>query len=121
MRTLQSTHGIDTLDVVIANAGIAEVYPRAADASMADVREHFEVNTLGPLALFQACLPLLEKSKNKQGKFVAVSTSAASIGGMELRPIPNSVYGPSKAALNYLTRKMHFEHKDLIAFPIDPG
>jgi norsolorinic acid ketoreductase len=38
-----------------------------------------------------------------------------------LRPFPNAAYGTSKAALNYLTRKMHYEHENLIVFPIDPG
>jgi NAD(P)-dependent dehydrogenase (short-subunit alcohol dehydrogenase family) len=30
-------------------------------------------------------------------------------------------YGASKAALNSLTRKLHFENEWLVAFPLDPG
>lgn len=57
---LQSAHNIQRLDVVIANAGIAKIYPLAREAMFSDLREHFEVNTFGPLALFQAFVPLLE-------------------------------------------------------------
>ena len=40
---------------------------------------------------------------------------------MERRPYPNASYGTSKAALNFMIRKIHFEHTELTAFPIDPG
>lgn len=119
IHTLLATHSITSIDIVIANAGISKNWPKVADARPADLREHFEINVLGPLTLFQATLPLLEKAKAP--KFVTVSSTAGSIGGMETIPIPNSSYGTSKAALNYLTRKMHFEHEGLIAFPISPG
>jgi len=81
--------------------------------------EHYNINVNGPLALFQATLPLLNSAK--QPKIVTIGSSAGSVGGMEKRPMPNTTYGTSKAALHYLTRKMHFEHENLIAFPIDPG
>jgi NAD(P)-dependent dehydrogenase (short-subunit alcohol dehydrogenase family) len=35
--------------------------------------------------------------------------------------IPNAAYGPSKIALNWLIKKIHLEHKDITAFPVDPG
>jgi norsolorinic acid ketoreductase len=60
----------------------------------------------------------LEKGVN--AKFVTRSSSAANISGMETRPVPNAAYGPSKAALNYLTRNIHFEDPNLTAFSIDP-
>lgn len=53
---------------------------------------------------------------------MAISTSAASIGGMDKRPFPNAAYGPRKGMLNYLTRKIHFENEEeLVVFPVDPG
>ncbi|KAK4691480.1 hypothetical protein P7C71_g5527, partial [Lecanoromycetidae sp. Uapishka_2] len=119
VHTIATAHAITALDIVVANAGISRSWPKVADADLAGLREHFEINVLGPLALFKATLPLLEKANAP--KFVTMSSGAGSIGGMEMAPIPNSSYGPSKAALNYLTRKMHFEHEWLIAFPIDPG
>ena len=89
------------------------------------MKEHIEVNALGALALFQATLPLLQNTRTARGsgmaKFVTVSSPIGSIGGMEQRPFPMSAYGASKAALNWMTRKMHFEHEGLIVFALDPG
>jgi norsolorinic acid ketoreductase len=36
-------------------------------------------------------------------------------------PMPVTAYGASKATLNYIVRKIHFENEHLIAFPISPG
>ena len=123
VQTLQNKHRITSLDVIIANAGISspKAFSPVASVKIEDVKEHVDVNTIGPLALFQATLPLLEKATHGPGKFVTVSSPIGSIGGMEQRPFPMSAYGASKAALNYLTRKIHFEHENLIAFAIDPG
>jgi NAD(P)-dependent dehydrogenase (short-subunit alcohol dehydrogenase family) len=54
--------GVDHLDYVIASAGIAKLYPTVKDAKRADILEHFEVNVLSVVALYQAARPLLEKS-----------------------------------------------------------
>lgn len=80
VKTLQSTHDIDHIDVVIANAGISKYYGSVVVTPVAELREHFEVNTAAPLLLFQATFPLLEKSDNP--KFVPISTGGASIGDM---------------------------------------
>ncbi len=119
VKELQSTHGIAALDVVIANAGISKVFPPVSEVKMADVREHFEVNVCGVICLFQAVLPLLNNAKAP--KFVTLGTSAASLADMEKRNFPNPAYGTSKAALNYITLKIHFENPRLTAFPLDPG
>lgn len=116
---LQSTHGITALDVVIANAGISKVFPPVSETKIPDVLEHFKVNVIGVIYLFQAVLPLLNKAKAP--KFITLSTSAASIGNMQNRNFPNTPYGTSKAAVNYITRKIHFENPNLTAFPLDPG
>ena len=120
VRDLLSAHNIAAIDVVIANAGIAKVLPTIAQVQAPDMIEHFMVNAVAPVLLFQAFLPLLRKSR-AQPKFVTLSTSAAMITDMEQVPIPNAAYGTSKAALNYLTKKIHLEHPDIIAFPISPG
>ena len=117
--TLQTQHGISKIDVVIANAGISKYYGPATTTPLSEVREHYEVNVLGPLALFQATWPLLEKSEAPV--FVALSTGAASISDMGHLPLAVTAYGASKAAVNYIVRKMHFENEKLIAFPISPG
>jgi NAD(P)-dependent dehydrogenase (short-subunit alcohol dehydrogenase family) len=40
---------------------------------------------------------------------------------MDFGQLPVTAYGSSKAAVNYIVRKIHFENPDLIAFPIHPG
>lgn len=50
-----------------------------------------------------------------------MSSEVASIGGMGDVPIEAVGYGMSKAALNYLIRKIHFENEELVAFVINPG
>ncbi|KAG8629745.1 hypothetical protein KVT40_001364 [Elsinoe batatas] len=116
---LQQQHSISHIDTIIANAGIAQYYGPLATTPIEQVKAHFMVNTLGPLTLFQAFWPLLQRSTNP--KFVAVSTGLASIGLMGDLPMPAGAYGGSKAMMNYLVRKMHFENEGLVAFVISPG
>lgn len=110
---------VDHLDVVIANAGIANDFNQLATVPLTAVKDHVEINAYGPLILFQAVKPLLEKSK--QPKFVVLGSPLGSIGGMEQRPFPMGAYGASKAMLHYIMRKIHFENENLISFPVDPG
>jgi norsolorinic acid ketoreductase len=81
--------------------------------------EHVNVNAAGVVRLFQAVLPLLQKST--QPKFVVISTGAATIGRMEHVQYPICSYGASKTMVNHITRRIHFENENLIAFPIHPG
>ncbi|KAL2824208.1 NAD(P)-binding protein [Aspergillus cavernicola] len=119
VQTLQDKHQIDYLDVVIANAGISEDFSPVHSISIDTVREHIEVNSLGPLYLYQAVYPLLKKSKKPI--FVGVGSPLGSIGGMERTPYPSGAYGPSKAMLHWMVRKIHFENEYLISFVVDPG
>jgi norsolorinic acid ketoreductase len=116
---IQSQYGITTIDVVIANAGISKYYGPATVTPLSEVREHFEVNVVGTLALFQATWPLLKASSHPI--FMALSTGVASIGDMESLPLPATAYGMSKVAVNYMVRKMHFENPELTAFVMSPG
>ena len=52
------------LDVIINSAGIATAGPLEL-LNINDIKNQFEVNTFGPLFLFQTFLPIL----NKNGKF----------------------------------------------------
>lgn len=127
--TLQTEHGITSLDVVIANAGISKLYPPVHEALATDMLEHYTVNVIGPVYLFRAVRPLLlaaaaEKENGQKSStpmFIAMGSMAGSIGGAELAPVPNAVYGPSKAALNLIAKKIHMENPEIIAFPIHPG
>ncbi|WRT63678.1 uncharacterized protein IL334_000601 [Kwoniella shivajii] len=112
---LKSKYDIETLDVVIANAGMGSHYAPMKDIDLAEFRDHYRVNTQGPLVLFQAVYPLLKEGS----KFIIISSALGSIG---LDHDPNvGVYGSSKAAVGYLGRQIHFEEPHLISFFIDPG
>lgn len=107
------------LDVVIANAAIAQPIPSLEAMPIEAISEHYEVNVVGPVALFKAALPLLRKSGNP--KFIGVSTAAASISDM---PFPTNAYGASKAALNYFLKDAHIEHHEkdgITVYPVSPG
>lgn len=87
-----------------------------------DVLSHFEVDTLGPLRLFRAVAPLLLRKASSTPKFVYISTLLASIGEIEqMSSSLTAAYGMSKAAGNYLVKKIEAENKHLIALSIDPG
>ncbi|OBW63559.1 MAG: Uncharacterized protein AUREO_063750 [Aureobasidium pullulans] len=113
-------HGYNHVDVVIANSGISDYYGTAAETPLEALRTHFEVNTIGPLALFQAFLPLLLQSAHP--RFVAMTSGAASLRDMEHMPLmPVTAYGASKAALNYIVRKIHFENQGVCSWVLSPG
>lgn len=80
-----------------------------------------KTNLYGPIVLFQATHSLLRKSANP--KFIPISSQAASIDGITVRSaaVGATGYGSSKAALNWVTRKIHFENDWLTTFLISPG
>ncbi|RDW86898.1 SDR family oxidoreductase [Aspergillus mulundensis] len=116
---IQTAHQIEHIDVVIANAGICEHWGPLVEAAESDVLSHFEVNTLGPLRLFKAMAPLLQKAAAP--KFIYISTLLASIGGVGQMVTLTGPYGMSKAAGNFLVRKIHAENEHLVTLSIDPG
>ncbi|GAA6039165.1 hypothetical protein JCM8097_000446 [Rhodosporidiobolus ruineniae] len=105
------------VDVVIANAGISDSYYPAASTPIPVLKQHFEVNTLGPIILFQALQSLLSKSASP--KFVVVSTGGASFG--LAIPLKMMGYSLSKVAANFWTLKMHGEETGLTIFALSPG
>ena len=122
--SLSTQHGITSLDVVIANAGIAHSGTTVAQTSSENLRDHLNTNTIGPILLFQALKPLLQASKRGNPIFLATSTVVGSIGGQDaLAGLPPvlSPYGASKAALNWLVRRLHYEEPWLTAYVTHPG
>jgi len=107
------------LDVLIANAAIADAYHKIVDTPLQKFRDHFEVNSLGPVIIFQALYPLLRLSPHP--KFIPISSGAGTITNKFNFPV--SAYGTSKAALNFITVSIHSEHahEGLVAFPLNPG
>ncbi|PRP84523.1 hypothetical protein PROFUN_05858 [Planoprotostelium fungivorum] len=95
---------------------------RLKDVTLEDVNDHFQVNVVGVLVLFQAVLPLLLKRQTRV--FEAISSAVASNTNAALFvPFNNGSYSLSKAALNYLVRRISVEHAEesLIAFTVHPG
>ncbi|KAK5991866.1 Short-chain dehydrogenase RED3 [Cladobotryum mycophilum] len=111
---------VDHIDVLINNAGVCNNLNPALEVTADDLRMSFEVNTIGPLLVFQAFWPLLQKSASNP-KLINVTSS---LGGISIQePLSGGAYGPSKAALNWLTRALHIEHgvSGLIAVALHPG
>ncbi|CAD6578757.1 MAG: hypothetical protein TREMPRED_002262 [Tremellales sp. Tagirdzhanova-0007] len=115
MEDLRSTHKITTLDIVIANAAINPSGEHFKDTDPEDMEAAWRVNVLGPLILFQATLPFQPAGS----KFIVISSGAGTID-REHR-LGSGAYGHSKAAVNFIVRKLHFEHPDLIVLSLDPG
>lgn len=78
VKELQQTHGIDHLDIVIANAGVSYVWPPVAQLKIADLQAHIEPNVYGVVAVYQATRPLLQKS-SKEPIFVPMGSTAGCI------------------------------------------
>jgi NAD(P)-dependent dehydrogenase (short-subunit alcohol dehydrogenase family) len=93
---------VDHLDVLVNNAAILE----GENASVLHVtaeslQRTLAVNTVGPLLVAQAFVPLL--SRSKRARIINVSSGAGSLHDMETYA---PAYSISKAALNAVTRQL---------------
>ena len=103
------------LDILVNNAGIGEWGSKPSDVDLAKVREVYETNLFGPMAVTQAMLPLLRRSQH--GRIVNVSST---LGSLSLANDPNSPisqflalgYNTSKTALNSMTVQFANELRD---------
>ena len=89
------------LDALVNNAGTVRNKP-LAEWTQADFDEHVAVNIRSPFFLVQAAAPYLRDSP------VAAVVNVSSSSGTMVRP-KQSVYGMTKAALEYLTRSLAAE------------
>lgn len=123
VNTLRTDHHIDSLDVVVANGGINHSGSHVIQNSTQAIHDHFAVNTVGPLTLYQATAPLLRSSKSSRPRFIAISSNTGSISGMDIMKglYTTSPYGASKAALNWFMRRIHFDEDWLTTLIINPG
>jgi norsolorinic acid ketoreductase len=80
---LQQKHTIGHLDIVIANAGVAYIYPTVADVKIEDIKAHMQPNVYGVIALYQATQELLKKSA-QEPVFLIMGSSAGLLGYVSL-------------------------------------
>jgi norsolorinic acid ketoreductase len=104
-------NGISHIDVVISNAGNSSGgFAETALTVTADaLHDDFQVNAVAPIVLFQTCWPLLEKARDP--KFVLITSSVGSIQIVGMEAMPGVTYGASKAAANWLVKKVGAEMK----------
>ncbi|KAL6894800.1 hypothetical protein GGI43DRAFT_429307 [Trichoderma evansii] len=108
---------ISHLDLVIANAGVQNHYGAVSETPLDEITSHITINTVAPIALLQATKSLLRNATNP--KFVVISSSMGSISFNV--PQKFGAYGASKAAINFLMRKVHNEEEWLTSMVICPG
>ncbi|OAL54667.1 aflatoxin biosynthesis ketoreductase nor-1 [Pyrenochaeta sp. DS3sAY3a] len=118
--SLRSEHNIDSLDIVLANAGDASLSPKAAESEISDIQPFINVNAYGQLELYKAVAPLLRASKSEKGRFMYMSSVAGSLTSMNTI-VDLSAYGASKAFANFLFRWLSFEQEDIIVWAQHPG
>lgn len=116
---------VDGLDVLINNAAISPgdlMTDGPAGAQVLDgdrALEFFRVNTVAPLQVAQAFLPLL--CKGKSPRIVMVSSGAGSLQSKTSGGLYS--YSASKAALNMYTRALAWDLQEdgVIVIALDPG
>ncbi|CAN5583274.1 SDR family oxidoreductase [soil metagenome] len=108
----------DQLDVLINNAGvIVDGDDSILEVSSAVVSATLATNTLGPLAVAQAFLPLLRKSKAP--RIVNVSSGGGQLG--ESMGTWSPAYCLSKTALNAVTNLLASALPDFAVNSVCPG
>ena len=108
---------LDSLDLLIANAGTyGPRSPRSA-AEGEEWLETFAVNTVAPYLLAQSVLPLVARSG---GKLVAITSKMGSIA--DKRSGGYIAYRSSKTALNSAWRSLAIDNRDkVVAAVLHPG
>ncbi|RHZ66787.1 uncharacterized protein CDV56_109545 [Aspergillus thermomutatus] len=100
-----ATKGIHHVDILIANAAIALLWPTVAEVKVEDIQKHIDVNVYGFIYLYQAFRNLLKRAEDPKN-FI---------------PMKNAAYAPTKAVQHWYTKAISAEDPWLTAFPVDPG
>jgi short-subunit dehydrogenase len=97
----KATQAAGPIDALVNNAGIGMLNPLEG-TSMKSIRDIFETNTLGTIAMTQAVLPQMRE--RKAGVIVNVTSTVT------VKPLPLlAVYTASKAAVNAFTESVALE------------
>jgi NAD(P)-dependent dehydrogenase (short-subunit alcohol dehydrogenase family) len=118
---------INSLDVLINNAGISGGFPQPATGTNVEViRQVFDTNFFGTIQVTQTFLDMLKKSDAP--RIVNVTSGLASLTlhsdlSSRFYNFKSAAYGPSKTALNAYTIALAFELKDTLfkVNAVDPG
>lgn len=112
-KTVREAIGSDTLAGLVNNAGVAVPGP-VMHLPIDDLRQQFEINVFGVIAVTQAFLPLLGASRNPPGPPGRI-VNISSISGKLVVPFLGA-YAGSKHALEALSDAMR---RELMLYGID--
>ncbi|KAF9879480.1 hypothetical protein CkaCkLH20_03023 [Colletotrichum karsti] len=101
------------IDGIVVNHGVLEPVTRLEHFDIEAWRKAYDINVFSGLALVQAALPELRKSK---GCVLWVSSGAAT-GAYTAW----GAYGTSKAAVNHLSTHLAVEEPEITSIAISPG
>ncbi|HVK62108.1 MAG TPA: SDR family oxidoreductase [Bdellovibrionales bacterium] len=111
-------HETGSVDLLINNAGIYLDGDLTIDnIDSKTLIDTLNTNSVGPLRLTQALLPLLVKAENP--KVATLSSLMGSIG--DNTSGGSYAYRMSKSAVNMFVRTLAIEERDLIAIALHPG
>jgi NAD(P)-dependent dehydrogenase (short-subunit alcohol dehydrogenase family) len=112
--------GEKRIDLLINSAGFYGTKNPIGQLTSADMMDVFQTNTVGPLLVTQALLPLIRRS-SMGGKIVMLTSELGSIGTN--RSGGRYPYRTSKAALNAVIRSMAVDlaKENIMAFGVHPG
>ncbi|KEF60348.1 uncharacterized protein A1O9_01908 [Exophiala aquamarina CBS 119918] len=119
VESLTSEHSINSIDVVIANAGIVGMTPKLTETAISEIETYIHVNAYGQLELYKAVAPLLRKSES-MAKFAYISSAGGSLTSMS-NIVPLAAYGASKALGNFLIKWLSLETHDVLIWAQHPG
>jgi NAD(P)-dependent dehydrogenase (short-subunit alcohol dehydrogenase family) len=107
------------IDVLVANAGVYGPKPQTAlEGDLEAALDVFSINTLGPLRLVRALLPLFAGAANPRIALVSSVLGASA----DVRPV-NAVYAASKIALNKFAQCLAEEltAQGIVVIALHPG
>ncbi|KAK6639276.1 hypothetical protein RUM43_007548 [Polyplax serrata] len=122
--------GDDGVNVLINNAGISSKFSRIALVKVEQMIETLKVNTIAPVMLVKAYLPLLKKAAVKNAHLpMGVSRAAVINISSILGSVENNIdggyypYRCSKAALNAATKSLSIDLKNdnILVTSVHPG